>query len=383
MSEESWFALHGDDQVGPVSFDGLLQMIRNQALNRDDLVWLAGTPGWVPAHQVPRICEAADWGELQVPAVPTPSRPSLEEQVGPRLDELRIRVGDLDQVGSAIQALPHLRWVQNMLDSAGRQVTSTQLDNADRLMKRGGSIAYMIAGLLFGVYFAAMSLKVDSIQQFLASVLIVIPMASMAHFTAVHFLEASSEALRSSATKLSSEALAKSLGLLLITWSILSFVISGHNLFNKVEIFESIVLLSIGLCSLYLAAACLNPSSLNVEVDSEGEGVREMIGITQFVSKLCLRVVPVAFGLFSFLAAGTAVYFCLKLLEDEVAALYFLEALSLAPKVLAVGFLPFALYLLAILGMLVGATFRAWLDTAGHLHKISTSGSTGESRRLS
>lgn len=371
MSEESWFALHGEEQVGPVSLDGLLQMIRDQALDRDDLVWLAGTPGWVPAHQVPRICEAADWGELQVPAVPTPLRPSLEEQVAPHLDGLRSRVGELDQVGSAIETLPHLRWVQNTLDAIGRQVTATQLDNADRLMKRAGSIAYMVASLLFGLYFAAMSLKADSIQQFLASVLIVIPLASMAHFIAVHFLEASAEALRSSPTKLSSEALAKSLGLLLITWSILSFVISGHNLFNKVEIFESVVLLSMGLCSLYLAAACLNPASLNVEVESEGEGSREMIGITLFLSKLCLRVIPVAFGLFSFLAAGTAIYFCFKLVEGEAEAFYFLQALSLAPKTLAVGLLPLACYMVAIFGMLVGATFRAWLDTARGIRDIA------------
>lgn len=364
MSDENWFALHDNEQTGPHTFETLLQMIREQSLGREDLVWLAGTPGWVPANQVPALCAAAGWGELQTPSLPVAPRASFEEQVRPQIDGLRQRVGELDKTQGALEALPHLRWLRRLLDGLGRQVTRHQLDLADRQMKRIGSLAYMLAALLYGVFFAVMSLRADSIQQFLASLLIVIPGASLCHFIAVHCIEASEETLESTPTQLSSKTLGLSLGLLLGAAGLLLLFAAGHDLFKKIHVVESIMLLPLAIGLLYMAAACFNLDSLKIDIVPRSDGAREAIGISMLMAKLLLRAAPVAFGLASLLAVGSAVFFCHQWVTGEMLELRFIQAVAIAPRVLLLGLLPMGLYLLAVFWILWTDSFRAWLDTS-------------------
>lgn len=371
MSEESWYASRDNKQIGPLAFEALQQMAQIQELGRDDLVWEIGTPGWIPAGQVPALCEAAGWGDLQLPAFPSAPRASFEDQYRPHLQNLRNRVGELDTTQNVLEALPHLRFVKRTLESLGRKVTVHQLDLADRLMKRAGSLAYMLAAVLYGVFFAVLSLRADSIQQLLATLLIIIPGASICHFVAVHFTELSEDMLRQTPTELSSRTLAMCIGILVGTIGVLMLIFASHDLFRKVNMVAAIMDLPIALALLYSAAACFNPGSLNLEVEARAHAAREAIGISMFLIKIPLRLVPVVFGLYALLAAGSAIFFCYQLPSGKEIDLRFAQALQIAPKALLVGLLPMAFYLAAVFAILLVDCLRASLDTSDGIQDMT------------
>lgn len=368
MSDESWYAIHDNEQRGPLVFEALHQMVLSQELERDDLVWQVGTPGWIPAGQSPALCEAVGWGPPQVPDLP---RASLGDQYRPHLQDLRSRVGDLDQTASALEALPHLRFVKRTLEALGRQVTVHQLDLTDRLMKRAGNLAYVLAAVLYAAFFAIVSLRADSIQQLLVTLLIIVPGASICHFVAVHFIESGDSMLRQTPTELSSKTLAMSIGLLTGVVGLLMLIMASHDLFKKIDVVGAIGILPVALALLYTAAACLNPESLNLNVEARAHAAREAIGIVMFVAKVPLRLIPIVFGLFSLLAAGSAIFFCSKLASGEEIELHFAQAMEVAPMVLLTGLLPMALYLAAVLAMLVADFFRASLDTPEEIQSLA------------
>ena len=371
MANEDWYATRNDEQIGPLAIEALQQMARSQGLGRDDLVWQVGTPGWIAAGQVPTLCEAAGWGSPQVPSLPQAPRVSVEEQYRPHLQDLRSRVGELDETTGALEALPHLRFVNRMLEKLGRQVTVHQLDLADRLMKRTGSLAYMLAAVLYCAFFAIMSLRADSIQQLLATLLIVVPSASLCHFIAIHFIESGESMLRQTPTMLSSKNLAMSIGLLTGAVSLFVLVFASHDLFRKVNVIESILAISIGLILLYTAAACLNPASLNLTVGARADAAREAVAISMFLAKLPLRLIPSAFGLFSILAAASATFFCHQLMKGDDLELRFAQAQAIAPRALLIGLLPVALYLVAVFTVLLTDVFRAGLDTPDEIRDLA------------
>ena len=119
MSDETWYAARNDEQVGPLAFEALQQMVQSQELQRDDMVWQIGTPSWVPAAQVPALCETAGWGNPQVPSLPQTPRASFGDQYRPHIQDLRSRVGELDKTSGVLEALPHLRFVKRLLEALG------------------------------------------------------------------------------------------------------------------------------------------------------------------------------------------------------------------------------------------------------------------------
>lgn len=363
MPNEDWFYARNNEQHGPLSFEDLHHLVSSRELGRDDLVWQVGSAGWVPVGAVPALIQAAG-GALSAPPLPAPAPwATFEQQYGPRLQDLRGRLGELDKATGALEALPHLRLVNRLLDYIGRQVGVHQLDLADLLMKRVGSLAYIVTAVLYAVYFGAMSLRADSIQMLVATALIVIPGASLCHYVAVHFLETSKEILDRTPTELSSNTLAKSVGLLSGVAGVLVLVAASHDLFRKVDVADALLAIPIGLVLLYTAAASFNPSSLNLTVEAKADAAREAIGISMLLVKVPLRLVPAAFGLYSLLAAGSAIFFAYQLTGDEI-DLYFAGALEIAPWALMVGLLPMAFYLTSTFGTLVVDAFRSSLDTA-------------------
>lgn len=367
MAEETWYAIRNDEQIGPVAQQTLAEMASTNDLSTDDLVWEAGTPDWVPARQVGFLCAAAGWGEPALPAPPMIPRPSFHEQVQPQIQSLRSRVGELDRTSGAVDALPHLRYVHGLLANLRRQVTVHQLDAVDRIMKRLGSVAYMVAAALYGAFFVIVSLRADSIQQLLLTLLIIIPGATICHYIAVHFLESSDELLSRTRTELSSPNLAMSLGLLVGTGGLAIIALASQDLFRKIAAVESIFAIAVGLIFLYVAAVCFNPESVSTSTVGKAGAAREAIGISMFLAKLPLRLVPLTFGLTSAAAAASAVFFCHQLYEGT--ARYDL-AMVVAPRALLVALLPTVLFLLSAFAFLLADVFRSSLDMSEGIQEL-------------
>ena len=242
-------------------------------------------------------------------------------------------------------------------------MTVNQLDLADRLTKRVGSVAYMLAAVFYMVFFVFVSLQQDSIQKLLATFLVIVPSISLCHYIAVHFLETSKETLRRTPTELSSYNLAMGAALLSCIAGVYLLVTRSHHLFLGIDVIGSLLELPIGIFLLYTAGACLNPESLTFTTDTHTDAAREAIGVSMFLPKVLLRGVPVIFGSYAVVAALSGGYFVSKVTSDSLDS-YSGMAMALSPRVLMVGLIPPILYLAAVFCSLVLEAVRSWLNTA-------------------
>jgi hypothetical protein len=72
MSEQ-WFYSRGPEPIGPVLFEQLFDLARQNHLSPSDLVWREGMPDWVAATDVPGLFSPI----APPPAVPLPPSPPL------------------------------------------------------------------------------------------------------------------------------------------------------------------------------------------------------------------------------------------------------------------------------------------------------------------
>ena len=112
MSE--WFYARGGQQSGPVPFQQLVEMARNGALSRSDLVWTATMKDWLPAGQMVEIFPPASTPALSVqnPSNPyaapaSPWNEAAQVSAGIPLDEIVPGSEPLD-VGACVQRGFHL-----------------------------------------------------------------------------------------------------------------------------------------------------------------------------------------------------------------------------------------------------------------------------------
>ena len=83
-----WYYARGGQQIGPVSFEQLVELARNGGLNpMKDLVWTASMKDWLPAGQVPEI-----YSQAATPAT-DPSNPYATPQ-SDLTDVARITTGE-------------------------------------------------------------------------------------------------------------------------------------------------------------------------------------------------------------------------------------------------------------------------------------------------
>lgn len=383
MSDDSWYYSQNDTQQGPVAFNYLVELAGNGHLTSQDLVWQVGTPGWVEIRQVPNLFQAIGGDLSQAPPLPARPQPGLQQRYAPQIEqfhELRGRMGELDSGQDAVRALPHLRYVDNLFQSIKDQITIHQLDRADRLMRRLGSLSFMAATVLYAIYFSISSIRADSIQQLLAALLIILPTASVAHYLAIQLLDVSDELLRNSPTKISSENLSKSWGILLCVAAIALLVLGSRGLFlggvpgrdvilGDINV-DAVFQLVFGLCFLYAAATCFVHESLNLHLERTTDASREALGLGYLLAKIPLRSIPVTFGLFSLLAALSGVFFLFQL-SGELSGQYYAFARAIAPWLLTIGLIPLMAYLTSIFGSLLAGHLEALFDTAQYTRQLS------------
>jgi hypothetical protein len=103
--QDQWYYLCGGKQAGPVSTDGLRQMVGAGQLGDADEVWRVGTPDWLPVRRVPEFAELIGHrlaAVVQVPAAPSPvdlARVVGWLSAGP---DVVLRHGKLSAVGAMV-----------------------------------------------------------------------------------------------------------------------------------------------------------------------------------------------------------------------------------------------------------------------------------------
>jgi hypothetical protein len=184
-------------------------------------------------------------------------------------------------------------------------------------------------------------------------------------YTADKFLSAGDTLIKSSPSRLSSEAFLNCLALIAVAAGV-GAIVMGIMTRSWVQFTEGLGFSAICISIAYIA---LNPSLANIKVSKETAAGEEAIGILSFVVKAVVRIVPFAFGLGSIVGS-------FALLLATFGALKGSDGVSGNPMdlVIVCACLPFASYILFTVYHLIIDILRAILVIPGKLDKLTPRG---------
>jgi hypothetical protein len=363
MPDSVWYLFQDGTQQGPMSLEALRALADEGKLKPDGLVTRPGMPDWLPARSVPEL-------------FPQDSivRPPLPPGVGPRRDvlagfkkRLRSTVGAED----VIESLPHLRGLRKLLEALRKGISENGLALADRIAKQTGHLAYMAAAVFLVLAFLVLGIRSDSFQIFFTGLLILLPAAVILHFLAALFLDAGFALLRKSPSELSSSAVLAFFALVFLAGAVYCFLMGLYGLINGGPFLDFGYWMGGFAVLLFACGIALHPSTVNVTAGTDMSAGEEALGISMFLVKLPVRLVPFLFGVASVVGLCAAVYlFYLVIAED----LLFVtdEAYDIARSVLGVGLIPFLVYVGFALAYLLVELLRAILRTPGRIEALRT-----------
>ncbi len=387
MSQEQWYySQAGGAQQGPVSLTRLREMAADTALQPEDLLWSPGMESWSPARSVRGVLPEP--ASPPVPAAAPPllagtTPPPLAGTNGPPLlargrgllGHAADRTRGLEDADTAEKLMPHVRLIGRLLEVFAAAISDPLLDQVDRTARRVGHIAYVVAVLFFVIFYAALAIKVDSMQIFFVSLLGIVPVALVGHYTAVMFLEAGNRLIPNLPSRVFSRVFLSCAGLIFL-FAALVLLLGGFFLLIKTSDWGGFgAALAASAVVFYLGAVSLKPSSLHIEIGEEAGVGEEALGIFSFLIKMLLRLVPVVFGVGSVAGVGAAVYFLILLIGGEIFSIGIpvigdLSILDVTGGVLGLGILPLAAYLAFVVLHLAVELLRAVLQVPGRLEGL-------------
>jgi hypothetical protein len=359
MAESIWYYLEGRKQRGPISWEELSRRAATGAVEGDTLVWSPSMSEWTEAAKIEGLVVAG------APMAPPP----LPEETESFLDRSRIllgaaaeRVRRLSGSASQPEAMPHVRWVDGLLEALSRGISAERLDRLDRAAAALGHGAYLLAAALATAAWVVAAVSAQEWRWLLYAMLI--PLAAViCHYAAVRFLEAGAHLIAKTPSRLASRAFLRCFGLLAFLGSAVAL---GGAVVRLVEGGGLVVPVMGVLAAAVLAYAggvALSPESLHLEVGADAEAGEEAVGVLTFLLKLPLRLLPLLFGAGAVGGAVVAV-----VMIRQAYQVPFLSALAQQSRlVLAVGLLPFGIYVLFLAYYLFLAVLRAILAIPGRV----------------
>jgi GYF domain 2 len=333
-------------------------------LRPESLVTRTGMPDWVPARSVPELFP----GDSVV-------RPPLPPGVGPRRDvkalgrdvaERLSRTVGAEDVG---QSLPHLRGVRTLLEALRRSVTEGGLATTDGIARQAGHLAYMAAAVIVVIAFLVLGIRAESFEVFFNGLLILLPVAIVAHYLAVLFLDAGSGLLRKSPSELSSPAVLDLFALVFLAGALYCFALGLYGIIRGGSFLDFGIRMGEAAVLFYACGIALNPLTVNVTAGTDLSAGEEALGISMFLVKLPARLIAVLFGVGSVVGLCTAIYFLYLVFAQEPAfALH--PAYKIAHWVLAVALIPFLVYVGFTVAYLAVELLRAILRIPGRIEAL-------------
>lgn len=192
--------------------------------------------------------------------------------------------------------------LDELLDWARRTFPPTMFDALAGGLVRYGHYALMLAQVLCLLIGIVAGVKLGSIAFVVYGVGIALLLVIL-QYTANKFLNAGNALIQSSPSRLGSDAFLDCLsllmeagGILVLIWFVILAGRTGA---------WTLLWLGIGTWALCDAVAyvALNPSMVNVAIDSDVRAGEEAIGIMSFLVKAVVRIVPIAFGVGAVLGA--------------------------------------------------------------------------------
>jgi hypothetical protein len=230
--------------------------------------------------------------------------------------------------------------------------------------------------LLYAIFAA---IKFNSFAMFMTGVGLVVAVA-IAQFAAVRFLGASARAIANTPSRLSSPAFLECAGLLVLLGAVATLV-AGITTAIRMESFVTLLpTLFITAVLTYAGAIALHAKLVNVET-AEGSAGEEAIGLTSFVLKTGLKLVPLFFALLavggdlailaSFSERGQALASTIQSVLTYVPfSMEFGAGMASSMVVILAALLPMAAYFMFLVGYLSIDFVRSVLCVPGKLDAL-------------
>jgi len=364
MSDEVWYLFQNGTQQGPMSLEALRALADQGKLKPDSLVTRIGMTDWVPPRSLPELFP-------NEPIV----RPPLPPGVGPRRDALAFGRGLAERLRHSlaaedvVEALPHLRAVRFLLQGLRRVLTESGLDRTDRIARQTGHVAYIASALVVVLAFMVLGVRSDSFQVFFSGLLILAPVAVILHYLAVLFLDAGTSLLRKSPSELASPAVLTFAALAFLTASLCCLLVGIYGLVKGDTLLQFGLWMGSFAVLLYACAIALNPATINVAAGADLSAGEEALGISMFLVKLPVRLVPFLFGVGSVVGLCAAVYLFYLVFAQE--PLFLMDmAHTTAYYVLGVALVPFLVYVGFAVSYLLVDVLRAILRTPARIDAL-------------
>lgn len=355
MPDPLWFLYQDNAQQGPLPLETLRAMADQGKLRPDSLVTRVGMADWVPARSVSELFPQE-----------SAMRPPLPPGVGPRRDVLATgrnlaeRLHRATGADDVTETLPHLRLVRLLLRGLRRMLTESGMGAADLLARQTGHLTYVAAALLLVLGFLILGIRSDSFRLSFGALLLLAPAAILLHYVAALFLDAGAALLRKSPSELSSPAVLTFFALAFFSGALLCFFLGLYRLILGGTFLNFGLWVGFTAVLLYACGVALNPATVNVHPGSGLSAGEEALGISMFLLKLPVRMVPFLFGVGSVVGLCAAIYLVYLVCSQEP-FLIIDDAYRIASYVLEVALLPLAIYLLFALSSLLVEILRAIL----------------------
>ncbi len=364
MADPLWFIYQDNAQQGPMPLEALRAMADQGRLRPDSLVTRIGMADWVPARSVPELFpqEAA-------------LHPPLPPGVGPRRDVLATgrnlaeRLHRATGADDVTETLPHLRLVRLLLHGLRRLLTESGMGASDLFARQAGHLAYVAAAVFLVLGFLILGIRSDSFRLSFGAVLLMAPAAILLHYVAALFLDAGASLLRRSPSELASPAILTFSALAFFAGAVLCFFQGLYGLILGGTLLDFGIRLGIAAILLYACGVALNPATVNVHPGSNLSAGEEALGISMFLLKLPVRMVPFLFGVGSLVGLCAAIYLVYLVCTQEP-FLIIGSAYQIATYVLGVALLPLIIYLLFALSSLLVEVLRAILRVPGRIDAL-------------
>jgi hypothetical protein len=243
-------------------------------------------------------------------------------------------------------------WIDNLLEFLRNGYFSDFFEKNEKWLTKCGLYGLYVSGLLGLIVSVVFPIRYDF--SFVNSVGIGIAWFSLCivtHYTAYKFLPNIANIIKSTPTKMSSEAFFDSLAVITGICGIISLCF-GLFLWAKTSSFESFVIaFFIFIFCEYMLSLCLNPKILNIAITENASAGEEFIGLLSFFVKSFLKLIPILFGsgiIFGVITILESLFVKFEYLPEIIAKATQVGTLTAAALLPITGYLLFLMYYIMI-----------------------------------
>ncbi|MEM1206938.1 MAG: DUF4339 domain-containing protein, partial [Acidobacteriota bacterium] len=342
-----------NNRRGPMRYSELLRLAENGDLPPSSLVWSPGQPDWIPVAEHPKLADLALDSAAQPSVAPSSTSAGVSVSGTEVLSGFaRVAVAWWDRG----VPLPHVGWIDTVLDSIRNVGTPRGLEIVDRLAIRLGHLAYFLATFLFLVFALGAAVQADSPSFFLLGGGWILAFAWVGQYAASNFLDARDRCLEETPDYVPTRAMrhllallaflsAGSMGAIAIVSAVEEESVAGVGAFGALTWLLA-----------YVGVATLDAQETSFKVKVHHSEASEVMGLGHFLIRLQLRLAPMGYFIGAVFGVGIAVGLLVGLIRNDLALLFlqrpfgFESPMELVTVSLTLAWIPFAAYLIFVLG---------------------------------